>query len=193
MAIITIGRITMVRKSKRGATVSQCLCMQRCTPSSISLARHPRSSSKFKDRNLAYGKTHVDECIRQKGQQNKGTLQQTARNPSGVFQGPNSSSKGKISAAAQRFGVPPENGRSSFAGSKEFSQEMRRGLPDAYRPINNSNKRLELRRRDPRINGADLYVARVTKRGMGNAKPCWRCLGWCKWSGVWNPRYIIAI
>jgi hypothetical protein len=47
------------------------------------------------------------------------------------------------------------------------------------------------RRRDPRINGADIYVARVTKVGMGSAKPCWRCLEWCRWAGVkrifhWN-------
>jgi hypothetical protein len=34
------------------------------------------------------------------------------------------------------------------------------------------------RRRDPRINGVDLYVARVTKVGMGSAKPCWWCLEW---------------
>lgn len=40
------------------------------------------------------------------------------------------------------------------------------------------------RRRDPRVNGADIYVARVTKSGMGNAKPCWRCLEWCRWAGV---------
>jgi hypothetical protein len=47
------------------------------------------------------------------------------------------------------------------------------------------------RRRDPRINGADIYVARVTKVGMGSAKPCWRCVEWCRWAGVkrifhWN-------
>ena len=41
------------------------------------------------------------------------------------------------------------------------------------------------------MNGADLYVARITKNGMGNAKPCWRCLEWCKWAGIkrifhWN-------
>lgn len=40
------------------------------------------------------------------------------------------------------------------------------------------------RRRDPRVNGADIYVARVTKRGMGSAMPCWRCLEWCRWAGV---------
>ncbi|KAI6041771.1 hypothetical protein EDC04DRAFT_2565105 [Pisolithus marmoratus] len=49
------------------------------------------------------------------------------------------------------------------------------------------------RRRDPRVNGADLYVVRVTKSGVGNAQPCWRCVRWCAWSGVkrifhWNPK-----
>lgn len=29
-----------------------------------------------------------------------------------------------------------------------------------------------------------MYVARVTKHGMGGAKPCWRCLEWCRWAGV---------
>ncbi|KAI0032125.1 hypothetical protein K488DRAFT_50605 [Vararia minispora EC-137] len=47
------------------------------------------------------------------------------------------------------------------------------------------------RRRDPRVNGADIYVARVTKAGMGSARPCWRCVEWCRWAGVkrifhWN-------
>jgi hypothetical protein len=54
-----------------------------------------------------------------------------------------------------------------------------------------ADKAWSARRRDPRINGADLYVARVTKVGMGSAKPCWRCLEWCRWAGVkrifhWN-------
>ncbi|KAH9943891.1 hypothetical protein B0H21DRAFT_823431 [Amylocystis lapponica] len=42
----------------------------------------------------------------------------------------------------------------------------------------------DARRRDPRVNGADIYVARFTKSGMGSARPCWRCLEWCKWAGV---------
>ncbi|OCH92584.1 hypothetical protein OBBRIDRAFT_811618 [Obba rivulosa] len=47
------------------------------------------------------------------------------------------------------------------------------------------------RRRSPRANGADLYVARFTKSGVGGAAPCWRCLAWCRWAGVkrvfhWN-------
>ncbi|KAG1742598.1 hypothetical protein EDD22DRAFT_1006585 [Suillus occidentalis] len=48
------------------------------------------------------------------------------------------------------------------------------------------------RRRDSRVNGADIYVARVIKNGLGAAKPCWRCIHWCWWFGVkrifhWNP------
>ena len=40
------------------------------------------------------------------------------------------------------------------------------------------------RRRDPRVNGADIYVARFTRNGMGSANPCWRCIEWCRWAGV---------
>jgi hypothetical protein len=54
-----------------------------------------------------------------------------------------------------------------------------------------AEKTWSARRRDPRINGADIYVARVTKGGMGSARPCWRCVEWCRWAGVkrifhWN-------
>jgi hypothetical protein len=40
------------------------------------------------------------------------------------------------------------------------------------------------RRRDPRVNGSDLYVARIKKDGTGLAKPCGRCVEWCRWAGV---------
>jgi hypothetical protein len=55
-----------------------------------------------------------------------------------------------------------------------------------------SERRWDARRRDPRVNGADLYVVRVCKGGTGAAKPCWRCVRWCAWSGVkrifhWDP------
>jgi hypothetical protein len=40
------------------------------------------------------------------------------------------------------------------------------------------------RRRDPKVNGADLYVVRVTKSGCGSASPCGRCIKWCEWAGV---------
>ncbi|KAJ7203584.1 hypothetical protein GGX14DRAFT_570039 [Mycena pura] len=36
-----------------------------------------------------------------------------------------------------------------------------------------------------RLNGADLYVCRVTKSGaFGCSKPCWRCVEWCAWAGI---------
>ncbi|PSR73030.1 hypothetical protein PHLCEN_2v11134 [Hermanssonia centrifuga] len=49
----------------------------------------------------------------------------------------------------------------------------------------------DVRRRDSRVNGADIYVARVVKNGMGDARPCWRCIEWCRWAGIkrvfhWN-------
>jgi hypothetical protein len=39
--------------------------------------------------------------------------------------------------------------------------------------------------------GAVIYVERVTKVGMGRARPCWRCVEWCWRVGVkrifrWN-------
>ncbi|KAI0673178.1 hypothetical protein C8Q78DRAFT_1137561 [Trametes maxima] len=57
--------------------------------------------------------------------------------------------------------------------------------------LKEADKLWDARRRDPRANGADIYVARFTKNGMGSAKPCWRCLEWCRWAGVkrifhWN-------
>ncbi|KAI0262702.1 hypothetical protein BC834DRAFT_939411 [Gloeopeniophorella convolvens] len=58
-------------------------------------------------------------------------------------------------------------------------------------PTSEVEKAWSARRRDSRVNGADIYVARVTKLGMGSAKPCWRCVEWCRWAGVkrifhWN-------
>lgn len=52
-------------------------------------------------------------------------------------------------------------------------------------------KAYDARRRDPRVNGSDIYVVRVLKNGMGSARPCGRCLEWCSWAGVkrifhWN-------
>jgi len=54
------------------------------------------------------------------------------------------------------------------------------------------SKGWDARRRDSRVNGADIYVARTIKNGLGSAKPCWRCVHWCRWFGVkrifhWNP------
>ncbi|KAG1896238.1 uncharacterized protein F5891DRAFT_958882, partial [Suillus fuscotomentosus] len=63
-----------------------------------------------------------------------------------------------------------------------------RAAPTRQRPPRGRNAR----RRDSKVNGADIYVARVIKNGLGAAKPCWRCIHWCWWFGVkrifhWNP------
>ncbi|CAL1698221.1 unnamed protein product [Somion occarium] len=60
-----------------------------------------------------------------------------------------------------------------------------------YCASRDSDRGWSVRRRDPRVNGSDIYVARFTKNGMGTAKPCWRCLEWSRWAGVkrifhWN-------
>lgn len=57
--------------------------------------------------------------------------------------------------------------------------------------LNTKGSRWDARRRDSKVNGADLYVARITKTGCGDARPCWRCLEWCRWAGIkrifhWN-------
>ncbi|KAJ7454989.1 hypothetical protein B0H11DRAFT_2176290 [Mycena galericulata] len=45
--------------------------------------------------------------------------------------------------------------------------------------------RKQSRARNSRLNGADLYVCRVTKAGQfGSAHPCWRCVEWCAWAGI---------
>ncbi|KII83616.1 hypothetical protein PLICRDRAFT_702425 [Plicaturopsis crispa FD-325 SS-3] len=100
---------------------------------------------------------------------------------SSVFQGPpprTKRSKTKKRRACRHCASPPsssgECGESAGGSTKE-----------------SADKRWDARRRDPRVNGADLYVVRVTKKGMGSCKPCWRCLEWARWAGVkrifhWN-------
>ncbi|VDB92211.1 unnamed protein product [Peniophora sp. CBMAI 1063] len=88
-----------------------------------------------------------------------------------------------------RSGV--RSGRSSHRGSGSSSSRRSSdsSSPESVRSAD--AKAWAARRRDPRVNGADIYVARVTKSGMGSARPCWRCLEWCRWAGVkrifhWN-------
>lgn len=84
------------------------------------------------------------------------------------------------------------NSNDSGSGSGSDNQShgrLNRQLQLQHRP---DVKMWESRRRDPRVNGADLYVARFTKNGLGPAKPCGRCLEWCRWAGVkrifhWDP------
>ena len=84
-------------------------------------------------------------------------------------------------------------GRESGVGGKRRARRVLEGACwTAGGPVVvEAEKAWSARRRDPRINGADIYVARVTKVGMGSARPCWRCVEWCRWAGVkrifhWN-------
>ncbi|KAH9851292.1 hypothetical protein C2E23DRAFT_733481 [Lenzites betulinus] len=83
------------------------------------------------------------------------------------------------------------------AGDQSRSSASLCGVPATGRTAprtrnsKDADKLWDSRRRDPRANGADIYVARFTKNGFGGAKPCWRCLEWCRWAGVkrifhWN-------
>ena len=82
-------------------------------------------------------------------------------------------------------------GKGVLVGGKRRARRLSNGGACCGPVVVDVEKAWSARRRDPRINGADLYVARVTKVGMGSAKPCWRCLEWCRWAGVkrifhWN-------
>ncbi|OSX58020.1 hypothetical protein POSPLADRAFT_1061107 [Postia placenta MAD-698-R-SB12] len=107
---------------------------------------------------------------------------------------PRSKGKGKGASRPQ-----PRRSSSSSSGDSSGSEGSRSpasepcgsgcgGGPAGVRDV---AKGWHARRRDPRANGADLYVARFTKNGMGTARPCWRCLEWCRWAGIkrifhWN-------
>lgn len=76
------------------------------------------------------------------------------------------------------------------SSSKDLSHDGNSGKHASQ--VAGQDRSRNARRRDPRVNGADLYVVRVTKTGVGTAQPCWRCVRWCVWSGVrrifhWNP------
>ncbi|KAF8550644.1 hypothetical protein OG21DRAFT_1446308 [Imleria badia] len=84
-----------------------------------------------------------------------------------------------------------------FAGRKQKGAGAKKKLACACAQggrtaLSRPERGWDARRRDPRVNGADLYVVRVSKAGMGASKPCWRCVRWCAWSGVkrifhWDP------
>lgn len=61
-------------------------------------------------------------------------------------------------------------------------------LGGAYIRDTDSGQSRSTNRRPPKLptNGADLYVVRVTRSGCGTgmAKPCARCLEWCRWAGI---------
>lgn len=111
--------------------------------------------------------------------------------------------RGSGSGSSSQEGATSDGGaESSRNGSGSDSRDRSRGRGHVHRGPSldgdcctggprPDDKTWGARRRDSRVNGADIYVARVTKVGMGTARPCWRCLEWCRWAGVkrifhWN-------
>ncbi|KAH8114822.1 hypothetical protein DFH11DRAFT_1840857 [Phellopilus nigrolimitatus] len=102
-------------------------------------------------------------------------------------QGSSSSTSENSSSGGEASGSE-SSGRDTPARASSPTPE---GFVNVQMEIGGKGARWDQRRRDPRANGADIYVARITKSGCGNARPCWRCLEWCKWAGIkrifhWN-------
>lgn len=184
--------------------------MRRCTRYSMLLACLRRSRSRFKAwtggfHGLHSGHHQHHQNIEQKGHRPQKGIQALR----GVFQGPDASqsldqsqrsSRGKMARrgrpTSQRHQIPTADsssgsrraGSNSSSGERAAATESPSGANCCGRDV---EKRWDARRRDSRVNGADIYVARFTKSGTGTAKPCWRCLEWCRWAGVkrifhWN-------
>ncbi|KAI0290050.1 hypothetical protein BC826DRAFT_1187497 [Russula brevipes] len=139
-------------------------------PSSELLDPVSPSSSK---RRPARRAEHV--ALRDRGRAARARAEKEERRGSSGGRDESGSSDGGVLAGKRRRGRLPR-GRCWAVGSA--------GVGEA-------GKAWSARRRDPRVNGADIYVARVTKVGMGSARPCWRCVEWCRWAGVkrifhWN-------
>ena len=140
---------------------------------STSLACRRRLKSSFKAR--------IDDNY---GTKNEGRTQQKR---GGVFHGPHGGEVKKEESSHKR-----KHGRRSSAKKKPTGTGCggeRKDSTDGEISCccsggTESSKGRDLRRRDSKVNGADIYVARVTKKGLGSAKPCWRCLHWCYWAGV---------
>jgi len=214
VATTTTGRTTTAPRCARAGTASPYRCTRRCTPYSASLAcRRPSASSRARApaRPRSYkhrSPLHMHHQHRHH-QHDNGRLK--ARRPSlhargtrVAFHGPSPPSAKRKSAAGtrgggNRSGDAGRSGSGAGAGSEndggkqrvQLSESACRSHSGTPAPPGEADKAWSARRRDPRINGADLYVARVTKVGMGSAKPCWRCVEWCRWAGVkrifhWN-------
>jgi hypothetical protein len=172
----------MARTSECAGIASRYRCTRRCTPSSASSACRHRSNSsgfnrqvtqspcEYERRNVWRPNLVLDVSISRKEE-----------TPNGVFHG----ASGKSGSKKQKKSSTSQTASHGGGTSPSLPCSNSIHCPGA------KDKSRDARRRDPRVNGADIYVCRVTKAGMGNSKPCWRCVGWCKWAGVkrifhWN-------
>ncbi|KAJ7730240.1 hypothetical protein DFH07DRAFT_969236 [Mycena maculata] len=98
--------------------------------------------------------------------------------------------------ARRRASLVPHEGppRRTFYPARQTQYEYhQRGQEHETEPASEANgpgargtaqKQRRRRARNSRLNGADLYVCRVTPAGFGCARPCWRCVEWCAWAGI---------
>ena len=135
--------------------------MRRCTPSSASLACLLRSRRRFK---------RFNDGLRVKNRENN------------VNYGTNKPKSKRHSSSSSA--LPKWHNRPSSATNSENYDSVDVDTCNPPLPTWQLGKGWDMRRRQSRVNGADIYVARTTKNGMGPAKPCWRCLEWCRWAGV---------
>lgn len=134
--------------------VSLFPCMPRCMPSSMLLACLPLSRPSLNATSL----NEADSNLVQKSTIQNGVLNEPLKEK-------------------------PSRTRRKNAGPNRDPDQ--RGSKDTDPTSQASSRQWSARRRDPKVNGADLYVVRITKRGgVGCAKPCWRCIEWCRWAGV---------
>lgn len=188
-------------------------CMQKCTLFSASRACLLPSRSRFKGLNggfhSGFHTKNAEHQNLQKAHSIPDEQQQMSnrRSPKGasplrgVFQGPGCNKRSQKlkkskNARSQKRSPSSEGSSSGEASGSETSGRDSPLPPGEIMPVitegsGGGSRGWHSRRRDPRMNGADIYVARITKNGLGNARPCWRCLEWCKWAGVkrifhWN-------
>ena len=122
--------------------------------------------------------SHAEDGTESKSKRKRGCSRTRCRRVCCRAEGPGSTSDGYSSSSG---GKQRRQGNTSDSESSDGGC-LQSGSSIAILPAN--AKGWSVRRRDPRVNGADIYVARFLKNGMGNARPCWRCLEWCRWAGI---------
>lgn len=143
--------------------------MRRCTLSTVSLACLPHSRRRFKpfnDKLRAKNRTNSVNYVPKGSKARRNTKHEPL----------------PLSTPQRQRAHDDSISASTCSGSDDCEI-----APPTWQP----GKGWNVRRRQSRVNGADIYVARMTKSGTGSAKPCWRCLEWCRWAGVkrvfhWN-------
>ncbi|KAL4254643.1 hypothetical protein ABKN59_004454 [Abortiporus biennis] len=171
--------------------VSRYRCTQRCMPSSMLLACLHHSSCRFKGMcKASVPENHSKDCQNRnrKGQANRDTTKSRRREGDRPRFSSRTSEDPQVVALAVDDGYAESNRTSPSSSS--LADRCCASISTSV--VRSGKSSWDARRRDSKVNGADIYVARFTKNGgMGNAKPCWRCLEWSRWAGIkrilyWN-------